>query len=317
MSARAWLIRDSVATQVDRQVAARECNDGFAWIHLHGGAEDTRVFLNEQALDPLVVDALMAQETRPRAEAFANGELLNLRGLDAREDGNVDLLASIRLWVERHRVISVTMRDLEAMRPLEDAVAAGRVRDGGDLVATLAGAITAGLDPDVAELGDQLDDAEEHLDAATALSLRRTIAQVRSTAISYRRFMAPQRQALEKLLANDASWLEADDRQQIAEAADRAARMVEELEAIRERAALMHEQLTDLRAEQLDTRGLLIAIVALIFLPLTFFTGLLGINVEGIWYADHPFAFNAVLLICLGMTILLSAFFVVAHWFRR
>src|SRR3546814_20066531 len=46
----------------------------------------------------------------------------------------------------------------------------------------------------------------------------------------------------------------------LAAAADRAARMAEELDSIRERAALMHEALTDLRAEQIDSRSLLISI---------------------------------------------------------
>ena len=56
---------------------------------------------------------------------------------------------------------------------------------------------------------------------------------------------------------------------------------------MRERAALLHEQLTDLRAEELDQRSLLISVFAFIFLPLTFITGLLGMNVEGIPYAQR------------------------------
>ena len=83
----------------------------------------------------------------------------------------------------------------------------------------------------------------------------------------------------------DFDWLAEDDRLHIVEAADRFARMAEELEAVRERAALLHEQITDLRAEQVDQRALYISIVAFIFLPLTFITGLLGMNVEGIPYA--------------------------------
>ena len=63
--------------------------------------------------------------------------------------------------------------------------------------------------------------------------------------------------------------------------------MAEELEAVRERSALLHEQLTDLRAEEIDQRSLLISVVAFIFLPLTFITGLLGMNVEGIPYAHR------------------------------
>ncbi len=86
-------------------------------------------------------------------------------------------------------------------------------------------------------------------------------------------------------------WLAEDDRLHIVEAADRFARMAEELEAVRERAALLHEQITDLRAEQVDQRALYISIVAFIFLPLTFITGLLGMNVEGIPYAHSPLSF--------------------------
>ena len=88
--------------------------------------------------------------------------------------------------------------------------------------------------------------------------------------------------------ALDFDWLAEDDRLHILEAADRFARMAEELEAVRERAALLHEQITDLRAEQIDQRALYISIVAFIFLPLTFITGLLGMNVEGIPYAHTP-----------------------------
>ena len=71
--------------------------------------------------------------------------------------------------------------------------------------------------------------------------------------------------------------------------------MAEELEAVRERAALLHEQITDLRAEQIDQRALYIAVVAFIFLPLTFITGLLGMNVQGIPYAHEPWAFWGVI----------------------
>ena len=124
--------------------------------------------------------------------------------------------------------------------------------------------------------------------------LRRVITEVRSEAIGFRRFVAPDRDALHTLPGLDFDWLAEDDRLHIVEAADRFARMAEELEAVRERAALLHEQITDLRAEQVDQRALYISIVAFIFLPLTFITGLLGMNVEGIPYAHHPASFWAI-----------------------
>ena len=93
--------------------------------------------------------------------------------------------------------------------------------------------------------------------------------------------------------------------------------MTEELEAVRERAALLHEQITDLRAEQLDQRALLISIVALIFLPLTFITGLLGMNVAGIPYAKEPWAFWGVVGFCVALGLVVVAWFARLHWLKR
>src|SRR3546814_11043144 len=88
-----------------------------------------------------------------------------------------------------------------------------------------------------------------------------------------------------------AGWLTDEDRLHLREAANRAARMAEELEAVRERSALLHEQLTDLRTEQIDQRSLIVALIALIFLPLTVVTGLFGLHVVGIPHRSDGMAF--------------------------
>jgi zinc transporter len=137
---------------------------------------------------------------------------------------------------------------------------------------------------------------------------------IRSAAIAFRRFVAPDRDALMTLAALEFEWLSQDDRLHIREAADKFARMTEELEAVRERSALLHEQITDLRSEQLDTRGLQLSVTAFIFLPLTFLTGLLGMNVAGIPYAEEPWAFGAVVAICVIIALVISAYFIWRHW---
>ena len=167
----------------------------------------------------------------------------------------------------------------------------GHVCDPGDLVSAYAQAISTELDPQIAELGDMVDNCETGLQDANIYDLRRRIAESRSGAIAFRRFIAPNRDALITLAALDVGWLQDEDRVHIREAADRFARMAEELEAIRERTALLHEQLSDYRTEQIDQRSLRIAVVAFIFLPLTFITGLLGMNVQGIPFAHQPWSF--------------------------
>lgn len=287
----------------------------FVWMHLDADAPETLTWLRDKAkLGEFVVRALVATETRPRCEQIGPGALINLRGLASEPDG-VDELVSIRIWAERGRVISAARHALRALPLVCEKMTAGKILDPGDLISALAVAITEELDPDVADLGDRLDECELALDANRAFTLRRRIARIRATAIGYRRFVVPERQALEKLATLECDWLDERDRLHLTEAADRFARMGEELESIRERAALMHEQITDLRAEQIDTRSLLISVLALVFLPLTFLTGLYGMNVPLPWQ-NEPWAFDIILGICVAVALGGVAYFTKKRWFR-
>jgi len=300
-------IREAIATQ------AR-----LVWVHLKTNDAVAQRWLSDSAhVGDYVVDALTATETRPRCEAVGEGAFVNLRGRSSEPLDGSDMLASVRIWAVKGRVYSVTRRPLLAVDLVRQEVEKGAIDDPGDLITAFATAITNDLDPDVAGLGDDLDDCEEQLDERRVFQLRRTVSRVRVAAIGYRRFLNPQRAALEKLAALPGDWLADDDRLHLSAAADRAARMAEELESIRERSALIHETLTDLRAEQIDNRALVISIVAMVFLPLTFITGLYGMNVKNLPYAEEPWAFDAILGACALISAGIVIYFVQKHWFRR
>jgi zinc transporter len=50
-------------------------------------------------------------------------------------------------------------------------------------------------------------------------------------------------------------------------------------------------------------------------MPLTFITGLLGMNVKGIPAADHPHAFIIICSITIGLALLQGAIFKWKKWF--
>jgi zinc transporter len=288
----------------------------FVWVHLDGRGQETLGWLQQHAGIPdAVIYALTAVETRPRCEAIDDGALINLRG-PAEGDTEGDKLVSIRAWVEHGRAITVTFRHLGGLDELKKQMERGAIKDPGDLISHLAMMITKRLDPIITDLGDEVDNCETVIGPDSAFETRRKIATARSDAIAYRRFVSPQRAALTQLAELDAEWLEDDDRLHLREAADRFARMAEELEAVRERSALIHEQLTDLRSEQIENRALLLSIVALIFLPLTFLTGLLGMNVDGIPAAHEPWAFWGVVAFCAVIAVGITAWFAAARWFK-
>ncbi|QDH33964.1 zinc transporter ZntB [Porphyrobacter sp. YT40] len=313
IAVQALMVRDGIITEIGPGDVAGFAGPGFVWLHAEGVGHGETMDLPDY-VPHMAANALVASETRPRCEEVDDGALINLRGtaFDTMQDS--DGLVSIRVWVEGDRVTSVSRHRLAALAKVESAMRAGRITDGGDFVSTLAQAISVQLDPEVAALGDTLDDCEGMLDGGDIYKLRREIAAIRSQAIVLRRFVAPDRDALAAMAQLEFDWISREDRMHLREAADRFARMAEELEAVRERAALLHEQLTDLRAEMIDQRSLAIAVTAFIFLPLTFVTGLLGMNVEGIPFAHEPWSFWGVVAFCIAIGMAVMAWFAWRHW---
>jgi zinc transporter len=290
---------------------------GFLWEHIELADGEGDPLVRREDIPDVVRTALVASETRPRCEQMGGGAFINLRGPALNPDRIEDRLVSIRAWAKGNRVLSVSRRTLAARGTVVAAMRRGELTDPGDLVSALCQEISSQLDPVIASLGDAVDDCESEMQSANIYDLRRSITHNRSDAIAFRRFIAPNRDALVTLAALRMDWLSDEDRLHIREAADRFARMAEELEAIRERSALLHEQLTDQRAELIEQRSLLIAVVAFIFLPLTFISGLLGMNVEGIPFAHEPWAFWGVVGFCIFVGLVVLAWFRLRHWLGK
>ena len=308
---------DQLAARLDARIETDIEHKDFVWIHMQPNGRSA-LTLDELALDlpPTVRRALLAVETRPRCEPMEAGVLVNLRvpAAEAIVAPGDDALVSIRIWAEAGLLLSVSYRPSLITPMIEEQFRAGHLHDPGDVIIAIVSTAAEEIDPVVAGLGDELDEHECNLGPHTPFAVRRKVTQLRTQAISYRRFVNPQRLALDRLAQLPLGWLDDGERAAVREAGDRFARMTEELESVRERAAVLHEELTDLRAEKIDSRSLQIAIVAMIFLPLTFVTGLLGMNVEGIPFSHEPWAFWGVTAFCLFISIAVGLWFFIKRW---
>lgn len=282
----------------------------FVWVHLQREDPRTPVWLeNESGLDSYLHAALLADDTRPRCTVHGEGAVIILRGVNLMEGAEPEDMVSVRLWVDRARVIGVWVRPLHAVEDLVGAIGRGIAPvSPGELVAKLAQRLADRMEPHVGELHDELDDFEDALLEDETVQ-RGALAQVRRRAIRLRRYIGPQRDALTTLSIEDLSWLNDRDRSRVREAADKTTRVLEELEAVRERASIIQDQIVEARGAKMDRYMVLLSALAAIFLPLTLFTGLLGINVDGIPFASEPWAFTAVTgLIVLAALVLTFVF---------
>ena len=102
-------------------------------------------------------------------------------------------------------------------------------------------------------------------------------------------------------LAQGPLWLDEATQVSLRENANQLSRYVEDFHAMQERALILQEQIWSEHNEQLNQRMYMLAIITTVFLPLSFLTGLLGINVGGIPGADSPYGFSVFITITLLM----------------
>jgi zinc transporter len=135
------------------------------------------------------------------------------------------------------------------------------------------------------------DDIEEQVLDRASTSLREKIVDVRKKAIMFRRYMAPQRDAIGQLRNADFDFFEESHKRHLQESFNHVTRYVEDLDAIRERSQIVKDEIANILSDRLNKNMYVLSVIAAIFLPLGFLTGLLGINVGGIPGADNSGAF--------------------------
>ena len=281
---------------------------GFALISGNSRAPEFKVWLKRQ-LGDFNADLISVPSTRSRCTVMDDKALVVLRvarpGADP-EDVGRQLLS---LWIEKGRVIiaselniveflGITQWQQTHHAPVSPA----------DLVARLALRAADRIEPLTERLGDSLDTIEEALMLNRgAGDTRSRLAHLRRTLINMRRLIWPQRDVLTTLEIEDLSFFTTRDRVRLREAAARTARLGDEMQTLSERAVLVHEQLLDTRAEQMNQTMLLLAAATVVLMPLTVISGILGMNVEGIPFHDSPYAFWIVtgFLSALGVAIFL------------
>ncbi|MBN2872442.1 MAG: zinc transporter ZntB [Halothiobacillaceae bacterium] len=287
------------------------------WIQLNWEDRDDRSWLEHQAeIDPLVADSLLAEDTRPRVVEHESGLLLILRGVNLNAGRRPEDMISLRLWFDGERLISASRQPLRTVagivERLDDGVGPAAL---GELLLELIEGLTERVDEMIESIEEEIDELEAGLLEGADRELRNQIGQVRRTIIVIRRYLAPERDALLRLTGINRPILSGLDRGRIREQADALTRLVEDLDMARERGAMIHEQLLTRLSDQLNTRMYLLSIVAAIFLPLGFITGLFGINVGGMPWVDTPMGFWWVVSLVAGLAIGLGFWLKRRRWF--
>lgn len=277
------------------------------WLHWDRSHPQTRSWLlRESGLSEFACELLLEENTRPRLLPLADEQmLLFLRGVNLNPGAEPEDMVSVRIFAEAQRVISLRLRPLRASDEMLQQLAEGRgPKTASELLLVMGELLTEKVQALVSDLSELADDEEERAESDERYKPSQGgLQQIRRRAAGLRRFLAPQREIYAQLSRNRYSWFADNDGDYWNELNNSLIRYLEELELTRERAALVLESEDRKRAERMNRTMYRFGIITCIFLPMSFLTGLLGINVGGIPGSDSPFGFLYASLLVLGLAL--------------
>lgn len=290
---------------------------GLLWMHLDYTNSTACTWLKEESgLDSLIAEALLAEDTRPRCDSISGGLLISLRGVNNNPGADPEDMVSIRLFIDENRIISTGRRNLMSVLDIVESLKAGEGPSApGGWIATLTNRLISRMSTTIEDMEERLTVVEEALLNVSDHNLRMDLLELRREAIMLRRYLSPQREAMNQLMLASVEWLTADDRLRIREASDKLTRHIEDLDAFRDRGMVASEELASRIVEQMNVRMYVLSLIAGVFLPLGFLTGLLGINVAGIPGSENPWGFIAVLVALVLIAFLQLLIFRRKGWF--
>ncbi len=276
------------------------------WIHLDRDSERVQTWLkHESNLTGPTVEALLAEETRPRVFRGKRGFVTILRGVNTNPDEDPTDMIAMRMWSDGRRVITIRQKRLltprDILRQLIETETGPTTA--AELYERLIHRITERMAEVLTSVDNRLFQIEENIDIALASEQRRQLSVLRQEGAALRRYISPQKEALTNILIGPPSWFDDESRLRLRETTDRVVRYVEEIDAARERAMVIKDDIANQLAEATNKTLYILAIISGIFLPLSFFTGLLGINIGGMPAVDNDSAFW---IFCILMLVVLA-----------
>jgi len=208
------------------------------------------------------------------------------------EEANDDALIGVNILIQTDRLLAACFG---AGALVENALARYAGQDAGGsashLLAIIVNALVRPLEAEIAQIADTIDQLEDKVMAGTDESLDDPVVLVARHVLSLRRYLVPMRDELSFLALNLDEMPGLAEPRYLRRAAEYPGRLISGLDSAQQRVNLILDQLRKRDDGRMGRAIYKLTIVGTVFLPLSFVTGLLGINVAGVPGEHDPVAF--------------------------
>ena len=259
-------------------------------IILDGRLEADQTWIKAQSgLDDAARDAACTAPVRNGHTPAGSSTVLSLVRAS---EGNDDELVGINILIEADRLLAICFGAASLVESgLSRSVGQQGVVSASRLLAIIVNALVRPLESEIARIVESIDQLEDKAMAETDDGLYDPVVLVARHVLILRRYLVPMREELSFLAMNIDELPGHSEPRYVRRAAEHPGRLISALDSAMQRVTLILDQLRKRDDIRMARAIYKLTIVGTVFLPLTFVTGLLGINVAGVPGAHDPIAF--------------------------
>ncbi len=240
--------------------------ENLVWYHLDGNNTSTEEVLNKLSLSPLIIKNLLSEDTRPSVKTFSKSGIVTLRCMNFNPDSSPENMVALHLLISDSLIITIRREKILAIEQLiNDLEDNHLILTQTDFITQLIKSINKSIENVIYDIEDQVDSMEEYLLDSNIYELRTSLSLMRRKIVAIRRYIVPQREVLAHLHTSTTFNFTENGRWQLRDSFEKLIRIIEDLDLIRDRASLIHEEINNKMAENMNKTMFMLSIVATIF----------------------------------------------------
>jgi zinc transporter len=281
-----------------------ECGESPLWLHFNLADGRARKWLTEQAELPAeALELLLEAHPRVRVTLVPGGVAAILHDLHHDFHDDPEQFGELRFYVDERRVISARRAPLRSVDRLRRELDAGlSLNSTVAWLERLVRDLTEAFAEVARGLSDRVDELEDEVVSGRGHERRVTLAQMRRLLVRFRRHVNSDRSALGRLRSFHHGA--AEELSTLRRSIEQLDGVAQDVELVHERVRVLQEEVSSLLAEATNRNLYVLSIVTTVLLPATLVTGIWGMNVGGVPWADDSRGFFFTGLVLLGSVLL-------------
>ncbi|MCL7475311.1 MAG: magnesium/cobalt transporter CorA [ANME-2 cluster archaeon] len=312
-------LEDKVAKTVEECFPFKE-KPTVTWINVDGLHQVDIIETIGKFFDvhPLIMEDIVHTDQRPKMEDFGHYIFIVLKMLQFNESNNEIMGEQISLILGNNFVISFQEMEGDTFDPVRERIrnSKGRIRKMGPdyLAYALVDSIVDNYFLILEKLGERIEEIEEELVTNPIPETLQTIHEMKREMIYLRKSVWPLRELISGLERGESTLIQDSTAIYLRDVYDHTIQVIDTIETFRDMLSGMLDIYLSSVSNRMNEVMKVLTIIATIFIPLTFFAGVYGMNFEYMPELGWQWSYPLLWLVFIGTGFSMLLFFKRKRW---